>query len=338
MKELFGVLLLILAASAGQIKKGYIPTEFQPLSQELIDFVNGIKTTWKAGRNFEGVSVHYLKGLMGVLEDPNGHRLEEKEHVLGMEQLPESFDSREKWSHCPTIKEVRDQGSCGSCWAFGAVEAMSDRICISSGGKNNNHISAEDLLSCCYSCGMGCNGGFPESAWEFFKNTGLVTGGQAGSKQGCRPYSIAHCDHHVTGKYPACKGILPTPGCKRKCETGFNTTYKADKHYGISAYRVSSDVEQIQNEIYKNGPVEAAFTVYADFPSYKSGVYQHTSGSPLGGHAIKILGWGVDNGTPYWLVANSWNEDWGDKGFFKILRGKDECGIEAGVVAGLIHE
>jgi len=88
-------------------------------------------------------------------------------------------------------------------------------------------------------------------------------------------------------------------------------------------------------EIYTNGPVEAAFDVYADFPTYKSGVYQHVTGDYLGGHAIKILGWGTENGTPYWLVANSWNADWGDQGFFKILRGSDECGIEDGVVAGL---
>ena len=57
--------------------------------------------------------------------------------------------------------------------------------------------------------------------------------------------------------------------------------------------------------------------------------------SILGGHAIRILGWGEENGTPYWLVANSWNYDWGDKGTFKILRGSDHCGIESGVVAGL---
>jgi len=86
-----------------------------------------------------------------------------------------------------------------------------------------------------------------------------------------------------------------------------------------------------------NGPVEAAFTVYADFPTYKSGVYHHVTGSALGGHAIKILGWGVENGTAYWTVANSWNEDWGNKGFFKIKRGTDECGIEGQVVAGLPH-
>jgi len=76
-------------------------------------------------------------------------------------------------------------------------------------------------------------------------------------------------------------------------------------------------------------------TVYSDFEAYKTGVYQHTSGSYLGGHAIKLLGWGTENGTPYWYLANSWNESWGDKGFFKILRGSDECGIESGIVAGL---
>jgi cathepsin B len=63
-----------------------------------------------------------------------------------------------------------------------------------------------------------------------------------------------------------------------------------------------------------NGPVEAAFTVYEDFLAYKTGVYTHTSGQALGGHAIRILGWGVENGTPFWEVANSWNEDWGNQG------------------------
>lgn len=66
-----------------------------------------------------------------------------------------------------------------------------------------------------------------------------------------------------------------------------------------------------------------------------AGVYKRTSGQFLGGHAIKLLGWGVENGNKYWLAANSWNEDWGDKGYFKILRGDNECGIEDEIVAGL---
>jgi len=89
-------------------------------------------------------------------------------------------------------------------------------------------------------------------------------------------------------------------------------------------------------EIYKNGPVEASFDVYADFLTYKSGVYVHKPGNPfLGGHAIKVLGWGTLSGTPYWLCANSWNPDWGMNGFFMIKRGDDQCGIEDGMCAGL---
>ena len=75
--------------------------------------------------------------------------------------------------------------------------------------------------------------------------------------------------------------------------------------------------------------------MYADFPTYKSGVYQAHSSEQLGGHAIKLLGWGVEGGVPYWLAANSWNPDWGDKGFFKIKRGSNECGIEGDINAGL---
>ena len=119
------------------------------------------------------------------------------------------------------------------------------------------------------------------------------------------------------------------------CEKGYNKTYTADKHHGLRAYGVARSVKQIQTEIYKNGPVEADFTVYSDFPNYKSGVYQRHSDEPLGGHAVRILGWGTENGAPYWLVANSWDNDWGDQGFFKICRGNDECGIESDINAGL---
>uniref|UniRef100_A0ABM0ML62 Cathepsin B-like n=1 Tax=Saccoglossus kowalevskii TaxID=10224 RepID=A0ABM0ML62_SACKO len=179
-----------------------------------------------------------------------------------------------------------------------------------------------------------CNGGFPSAAWSFWVSKGLVTGGQYGTNEGCQPYSLPHCDHHVSGKYDPCGDIGPTPKCKKECESGYNQTYPQDKQYGSTSYAVGSDPQQIMAEIQKYGPVEGAFTVYADFPSYKSGVYQHETGEALGGHAIKILGWGNEDGHDYWLVANSWNEDWGDQGFFKILRGVDECGIESQITAG----
>lgn len=119
-----------------------------------------------------------------------------------------------------------------------------------------------------------------------------------------------------------CSGEGSTPKCENKCTNpDYTVDFMTDKHHGKSSYSVKRQENQIQAEIYKNGPVEGAFTVYEDFVSYKEGVYQHVSGKALGGHAIRILGWGVEEGTKYWLIANSWNSDWGDQGYFKILRG-----------------
>lgn len=304
--------------------------------QVQIDVVNSMETTWKAGHNFgKYISMKHIKSLCGALPYQGNMQVKELSSN-GAAGLPDNFDARERWGDkCPSVKEVRDQGSCGSCWAFGAAEAMSDRICIHSNGARQAHISAEDLATCCESCGFGCNGGYPGAAWEYYVNTGIVTGGPYHSNQGCQPYLIPSCDHHVPHSKNPCKGDLPTPECKKSCREGFNNTYINDKYYGDKSYSIRSDEGEIMQEIYDNGPVEGAFTVYADFPNYKSGVYQHVSGGELGGHAIRVLGWGVEDGTPYWLVANSWNPHWGDGGYFKILRGSNECGIESGIVAGI---
>nr|XP_037268488.1 LOW QUALITY PROTEIN: cathepsin B-like [Rhipicephalus microplus] len=335
MKVLVICALLVVAAQ-GRIMA---PPSLKPLSDEMINFINNLNTTWKAGRNFdEKVPLSYIKGLMGVHPDSKNYRLPLHYHTEIPDDLPESFDAREQWSNCSSIHLIRDQSECGSCWAFGAAEAMSDRICIHTNGKVQVNISAEDLLTCCNSCGGGCNGGFPAAAWHFYEKEGVVTGGLYATDDGCQPYYFPPCEHYGTGPLPPCKGIKPTPKCVRDCRKGYEKSYSVDKHYGKKVYSISQDESQIKTEIFKNGPVEADFMVYADFMSYKSGVYQHHSDDVLGGHAIKILGWGTENGVPYWLVANSWNKHWGDKGYFKILRGKDECDIEDHINAGIPKE
>jgi cathepsin B len=325
------VVCLAFAAVHGRVSK---PKPI--LTQDFIDKINSAQTTWTAAPSkFTYMPIESVKRLMGVRPEYfEQHKLLTPIEHNVPNDLPATFDARVQWPNCASLKEIRDQGSCGSCWALAAVEAMTDRVCIASMGAQNAHISAEDLTACCSSCGFGCDGGFPQAAWAYYKSTGLVTGGNYDTKQGCEPYSIKACDHHVVGHLPPCGPEQDTPTCTKKCIDGYTIPYAKDKHFGSSVYAVRSDETQIETEIFKNGPVEAAFTVYADFLAYKTGVYKHTSGGVLGGHAVKILGWGVENSTPYWLVANSWNQDWGDMGYFKILRGKNECGIEDGIVAG----
>ncbi|CAK8544487.1 unnamed protein product [Lathyrus sativus] len=280
---------------------------------------------WKAAINprFSNSTVGQFKRLLGVKQTPRNElsSIPVVTHPKSL-NLPKEFDARTAWPQCNTIGRILDQGHCGSCWAFGAVESLSDRFCIHFGV--DVPLSVNDLLACCgFLCGSGCDGGYPISAWRYLAHHGVVT-------EECDPYfDQTGCSH------PGCEPAYQTPKCVRKCVKG-NQLWKKSKHYSVKPYRVNSDPQNIMEEVYKNGPVEVAFSVYEDFAHYKSGVYKHITGSALGGHAVKLIGWGTsDEGEDYWLIANQWNTNWGDNGYFKIKRGTNECGIEEDVTAGL---
>ena len=152
---------------------------------------------------------------------------------------------------------------------------------------------------------MGCNGGWLPVAWQYLQSHGIPT---------------LACDPYTSGN-----GNSGT--CKANCSNGSKPTfYKADNLGALD------DPNAIQLEIMKGGPVETAFTVYQDFFSYKSGIYVHRSGGVAGGHAVKIIGWGEQGSTKYWIVANSWGASWGMDGFFWIEFG--QCGIDTDAYAG----
>ncbi|VFQ59998.1 unnamed protein product [Cuscuta campestris] len=268
-------------------------------------------------------TVNQFKHLLGVKKAPKAllKGIPVISHPKNLE-LPKSFDARTAWPQCITIGQILDQGHCGSCWAFGAVESLSDRFCIKFG--TNVTLSVNDLLACCgLLCGDGCDGGYTISAWQYLVRSGVVT-------SECDPYfDQTGCSH------PGCEPGYPTPKCQKKCVKE-NLLWSESKHFSVNAYQVSSDPYSIMAEIYTNGPAEVSFTVYEDFAHYKSGVYKHVTGEEMGGHAVKLIGWGTsEDGEDYWLLANQWNRSWGDDGYFKILRGTNECGIEEDVTAGL---
>jgi len=294
--------------------------------EHIADRVNRLGTTWTAKRNDRAT-----RYPMGVKPGHEFYPLETKVHIVERDSIPATFDARKQWPDClPTISNIRDQSQCGSCWAVSSASVFSDRKCIVTGGKVQISFSGEDTLSCCQVEGSnGCDGGYPEGAWEWFVDTGVVSGGNFSSRAGCRPYLFCPPDPGH---------MCHTPACARSCDGSMPANdYQPDKHHAKSAYRIDASVEQMQQEMVQSGSIVVIFSVYEDFYHYSSGVYQRTAGSKfVGYHAVRIIGWGTDNGVAYWLVANSWGRNWGMDGYFMIRRGVNECGIEKWPVAGQV--
>jgi cathepsin B len=222
--------------------------------------------------------------------------------------LPTNFVAMDKWPNC--IHPIRDQQRCGSCWAFAASEVLSDRFCIASNGKINKVLSPQDMVSC-DTGDAGCDGGDLTTSWDYLTGDGIV-------EDSCFPYTSGQGD---SGDCLISGGM---------CVDGKT---KATKYKAAPNYRTFESIEDAKAEIYEKGPIETGFDVYKDFFSYKTGIYKKTSDEEVGGHAVKVVGWGVEDGTNYWVVANSWGAGWGEKGYFRIEIGNC-CEFEAGMITG----
>jgi cathepsin B len=254
---------------------------------------------------FKNWSLLHLKKKLGLKTDNRTLREIPYGNITG---LPEEFDSRKQWPDC--IHPIRDQLQCGSCWAFSASEVLSDRFCIASEGKINVVLSPQDMVSCDIQ-DSGCDGGYMERSWLYIRDTGIVT-------DDCLPYTSGD---GCSVKCP----FTPTSG---QCKKGKFLKYKAEYIYPHNS------ISSAKDSLFKYGPIEAGFDVYEDFMSYSGGIYKRTSDNLLGAHAVKVVGWGKDtDGTEYWIVANSWNNTWGENGFFRIAFG--QCNFENDFYSGI---
>ena len=278
-------------------------------------------------------------------------------------KLPTSFDGRSVWKDY--ITPIRNQGLCGSCYAFSSVFVLATRLAIYSNGKYKYQLSPSKLIFCSnpievkdneerpeqelikdtmskkvpfdYTTPqslirkniMSCSGETLISAWQFLYRFGVPEDSCLGygDNENASAMNLTLTD--VVEK--SCVEVLGSS--LDKCMD--NETMISHRAGGY--YSIPKNEYDIRRDIYHWGPCSSGFVIHDDFLDWNGkGVYVWDKKSDVvGGHAIVIMGWGEEGGKKYWIVRNSWGEDWGDKGYFKILRGENHCEIEENVFTGI---
>lgn len=262
---------------------------------------------------FKNYTLKELKTKLGAIIEPSTEEVFYGDEKVNAD-LPTEFDSRKQWPEC--IGAIRDQGQCGSCWAFAASEVLADRACISGQTKGHVVMSPQQLVSC-DKTSYGCDGGYPNKSWAYIQSKGLVT-------ETCYPYTSGKTEQ--TGK---CMTV------NSRCKKDAGVSREDYQLFKVVDNRRHTTVVAAKEALVNHGPIEAAFSVYEDFMSYQGGVYVHKTGGLLGGHAIKVVGYGSENGVEFWIVANSWGPKWGEQGFFRVAIGQKALQFEGDLRSGL---
>ena len=203
------------------------------------------------------------------------------------------------WRNLGKVTAVRDQRSCGSCWAFGAMAAYEGNYSI----RNNGAIDASEqhVLSCAtYANGSdagSCGGGWYDPVFNWMLTNGVVD-----------------------------ETILPYAAADNACPINTVGTYRAVNWGFVTAKSAIPTVEQIKNSICAHGPVVVAVNATPAFQAYTGGVFNEGSKGPIN-HAVALVGWDDDKGA--WLMKNSWSTFWGDNGYMWIRYGTNSIGYAA---------
>ena len=220
---------------------------------------------------------------------------------------PDAYD----WRDYGRVSPVKDQASCGSCWAFSTIANLEGLYYAKKGVMKT---FSEQMLVDCDTSDSGCNGGLMQYAFTWLKKNGIMLDSDypyTGTKGTCKSDKSKYVDMSVTGY--------------KKLGSSWSTWSAVDE-------------DEIKEFLYETGPL--AIALNADpLQTYSSGILDVTSTKcPTSGinHAVTLVGYGTENNVAYWIVKNSWGTSWGEKGYFRIRRGNGTCGINCYITTATV--
>ena len=209
---------------------------------------------------------------------------------LASQPLPAGPDSVD-WRTQGHVTEPREQWGCGSCWAFAAVAVIETRAAQAGSGKES--LSDQEIVDCASPYRDGCDGGDSLKAFEY------VYEREALSKQAVYPYiGRSNADCMAKGK-----------------ENGLTNVKQRYYTYRYGAEQMIAALA--------DGPIVIEFNAIEPFFYYKTGIFDYPKCGTQVDHAMAAVGYGPD----YVVLKNSWGKTWGDKGFAKVARGYNLCGM-----------
>jgi len=268
-------------------------------------------------------------------------RYEEEKHKKGLKKpegwtptapvreatLPRSPKSID-WSLTDAVTAVKNQGQCGSCWAFSATEAVESQLTVSTGGQYRIDLSPQQITSCTpangtYGC-QGCQGGFTEGAYDYLKTVAGL------SNSFFIPCEQSLTQSDATKACPAAK-VAAINGPMKQLQGGYAavTGYKYATTPCTQGACQNQDLKAFAAAL-EETPVSVCVNA-GTWNDYTGGVLTSAACGPMGAmyqdHCVMAVGFNAEAPTPYWIVRNSWSSTWGEHGYVYLEMAKNTCGL-----------